>query len=160
MSRNVSIKYALDWTTVIYYVVLVVMGWISIYGASYNFDQDSLFDFSQRAGSQIIWILTAFSIGGMLLLVDSRMYDFFAYLIYGLAILLLILTIIAPASIVPDIKGSRSWIVLGPVRFQPAELAKIATALALSKFISSYNFKIKGWGDLLVPVGLIMFPWR
>lgn len=158
MSRNVSIKYALDWTTVIYYIAMVFMGWISIYGASYNFDQDSLLDFSQRAGSQIIWILTAFSIGGMLLLVDSRMYDFFAYLIYGLAILLLLLTIVAPASIVPDIKGSRSWIVLGPVRFQPAELAKIATALALSKFISSYNFKIKNWSDLLVPAGLIMFP--
>ena len=156
MSKNVSIKYALDWTTVFYYVVLIIMGWISIYGASYNFDQSSIFDFSHRAGSQFIWILTAFALGGMLLLVDSRMYDFFAYFIYAAAILLLIFTIVAPSSIVPDIKGSRSWIVLGPIRFQPVELAKIATALALSKFMSSYNYKLKTWRDLL-PLGMFIF---
>lgn len=158
MSRNVSIKYALDWTIIFYYVALIFMGWISIYGASYSFDQDSLLDFSQRAGSQIIWILTAFALGGMLLLVDWRMFDFFAYAVYGFVILLLILTIIAPSSIVPDIKGSRSWIVLGPIRFQPAELAKIGTALALSKFMSSYNFRIKTWKDLIPLFGIIFLP--
>jgi rod shape determining protein RodA len=156
MSKNVSIKYALDWTTVFFYVALVFMGWISIYGASYNFDQASIFDFSQRAGSQFIWILTAFTIGGMLLLVDSRMFDFFAYFIFAFAILLLLFTIVAPSSIVPDIKGSKSWIVLGPIRFQPAELAKIATALALSKFMSSYNYKLKTWRDLL-PLFMFVF---
>ncbi len=156
MSKNVSIKYALDWTTVAYYVVLILMGWVSIYGASYNFDQASVFDFSQRAGSQIVWILTAFALGGMLLLVDSRMFDFFAYFIFAFAVLLLVFTIVAPSSLVPDIKGSRSWIVLGPIRFQPAELAKIATALALSKFMSSYNYKLKNWRDL-VPLFMFIF---
>ncbi|HLP04386.1 MAG TPA: rod shape-determining protein RodA [Paludibacter sp.] len=152
MSKNVSIKYALDWTTVIFYVILVFMGWVSIYGASYDFDQSSIFDFSQRAGKQFIWILTAFGIGGLLLLVDSRIYSIFAYVIYGFAIFLLIITIF----IATDIKGSRSWLVLGPVSFQPAELAKMATALALSKFMSSYNYKIRNWGDL-VPLGLFIF---
>jgi len=156
MSKNVSIKYAIDWTTIFYYVAMIIMGWISIYGASYNFDQASVFDFSQRAGSQMIWILSAFAIGGTLLLVDSRMFDFFAYVIYAAAILLLIFTIVAPTSIVPDIKGSRSWIVLGPIRFQPAELAKIATALVLAKFMSSYNYKLKTWNDLL-PLGMLIF---
>jgi rod shape determining protein RodA len=69
-------------------------------------------------------------IGGMLLLVDYKMYNFFAYIIYAAVILLLIVTIF----VAPDIKGSRSWLVLGPVSFQPAELAKMATALALSRF--------------------------
>lgn len=152
MSRNVSIKYAIDWNTIIIYVVLVFMGWISIYGASYDFDQSSIFDFSQRAGKQFVWILTAFAIGGALLLVDSKMYSFFAYLIYVATILLLIVTIF----IAPDIKGSRSWLVIGPVSFQPAELAKVATALALSKFMSSYNYKLKTWKDL-IPLGAIIF---
>jgi rod shape determining protein RodA len=128
------------------------MGWISIYGASYDFDQASIFDFSQRAGKQFIWILTAFAIGGMLLLVDSKMFSIFSYLIYVGAVLLLIITIF----VAPDIKGSRSWLVIGPISFQPAELAKVATALALSKFMSSYNYKLKKWKDL-IPLGLIIF---
>lgn len=155
MSKNVSIRYALDWTTVFYYVVLVFMGWVSIYGASYDFDQASIFDFEQRAGKQFIWILTAFGLGGMLLLVDSKMYNIFAYFIYVAAMLLLILTIF----VATDIKGSRSWLVLGPISFQPAELAKMATALALSKFMSSYNYKLKNWKDI-IPLGMfIMLPF-
>jgi rod shape determining protein RodA len=155
MLKNVSIRYALDWTIVFYYVVLVVMGWISIYGASYDFDQSSMFDFNQRAGKQFVWILTAFGLGGMLLLVDAKMYNIFAYFIYVSAMLLLILTIF----VATDIKGSRSWLVLGPVSFQPAELAKMATALALSKFMSAYNYKLKNWKDL-IPLGmLIMLPF-
>jgi len=152
MSKNVSIKYALDWTTIFYFVVLVVMGWISIYGASYDFDQASIFDFTQRAGKQFLWILTAFAIGGVLLLIDSKMYSIFAYFIYVGAILLLILTIF----VAHDIKGSRSWLEIGPISFQPAELAKMATALALSKFMSSYNYKLKNWKDL-IPLGMIIF---
>ena len=152
MYKNVSIKYALDWTTIFYYVVLVLMGWVSIYGASYNFDQASIFDFSQRAGKQFLWILTAFAIGGVLLLIDSKMYNIFAYFIYVGAVLLLFITIF----VAHDIKGSRSWLVLGPISFQPAELAKMATALALAKFMSAYNYKLKTWKDL-IPLGLIIF---
>ena len=155
MSKNVSIKYSLDWTTVFYYVVLVFMGWISIYGASYDFDQTSIFDWEQRAGKQFVWILTAFGIGGMLLLVDYKMYNFFAYFIYAFTIFLLIITIF----VAPDIKGSRSWLVLGPVSFQPAELAKMSTALALARFMSSYNYKLKNWKDLIPLVFFIFLPF-
>ena len=136
MSKNVSIKYALDWTTVFFYVVLVFMGWISIYGASYNFDQASIFDFSQRAGKQFIWIMSAFALGGILLLIDSRLYNIFAWFIYVAAVLLLFATIF----LAHDIKGSRSWLVMGPVSFQPAELSKMATALGLAKYMSAYNY--------------------
>ncbi len=155
MSKNVSMKYALDWTTVAYFVILVLMGWVSIYGASYNFDQSGILDWNQRAGKQFVWILTAFGIGGMLLLVDYKMYNFFAYFIYAATIALLILTIF----VAPDIKGSRSWLVIGPVSFQPAELAKMATSLALARFMSSYNYKIKNWKDI-IPLGMfILLPF-
>ena len=155
MSRNVSIKYALDWTTVTYFVILVFMGWISIYGASYNFDQPGILDWDQRAGKQFVWILTAFAIGGMLLLVDYKMYNFFAYFIYAVTIALLIVTIF----VAPDIKGSRSWLVIGPISFQPAELAKMATSLALARFMSSYNYKLKNWKDLVPLAMFILLPF-
>ncbi len=159
MSRNVSIKYSLDWTTVVYYVVLVVIGWLSIYGASYDFDKSGILDWEQRAGKQFVWILTSFALAGILLLLDYRIYNYFAYIIYGAVLLLLIFTIVAPSSIVPDIKGSRSWIVLGPVSFQPAELAKIATSLVLAKFMSVYNFKLKNWKDLLRLAFFVFLPF-
>lgn len=151
-SRNISIKYALDWTTVFIYLFLVVFGWLNIYGASYDFDQASIFDFSQRAGKQFVWILTAFVLAGVLLLLDSRMYSYFANLIYIVVMFLLIITIF----VATDVKGSRSWLVFGPVSFQPAELAKTATALALAKFMSAYNYKLKGWKDL-IPLAVIIF---
>ena len=145
-------KYALDWTTVGIYLFLVFFGWLNIYGASYDFDQSSIFDFSQRAGKQFVWILTAFGLAGAILLIDSRLYSFFSYLFYIAILLLLIITIFVAA----DVKGSRSWLELGPISFQPAELAKTATALALAKFMSAYNYKLKGWKDL-IPLGVIVF---
>lgn len=155
MSKNANIKFALDWTTIFLYVILVVMGWISIYGASYEFDQASIFDWNNRAGKQFVWILTAFGIAGLLLLVDYKMYNFFAYFIYAFVVLLLIVTIF----VAPDIKGSRSWLVMGPISFQPAELAKMATALALSKFMSSYNYKLTNRKDLIPLMAFIMVPF-
>ncbi|HNX87623.1 MAG TPA: rod shape-determining protein RodA [Paludibacteraceae bacterium] len=152
MSRTISMKYALDWTTVGIYLFLVFFGWLNVYGASYDFDQSSIFDFSQRAGKQFVWILTAFGLGGVILLIDSRLFNIFSYVFYVAIILLLIVTIFVAS----DVKGSRSWLEFGPISFQPAELAKTATALALAKFMSSYNYKLKTWKDL-IPLGIIVF---
>lgn len=155
MSKNVSMRYALDWTTIFYFVVLVFMGWISIYGASYDFDQTSILDWNQRAGKQFVWILSAFGLAGIILLIDYKMYNFFAYFIYVFTIFLLIITIF----VAPDIKGSRSWLVIGPISFQPAELAKMATSLALARFMSSYNYKLKKWKDLIPLSFFILLPF-
>jgi rod shape determining protein RodA len=155
MYRNKPILQRLDWTTIILYVVLVVMGWLSVYGASYDFENPtSIFDFDQRAGKQFVWILTGLAIAGIILLIDAKIYNYFAYIIYGAIILLLIVTIF----IAPDIKGSRSWIVIGSVNFQPAELAKVATALALARFMSSYNYKFRTWKDLFPLLGFALLP--
>lgn len=151
MQRSTNIKYALDWTVVGIYLFLVIFGWLNIYGASYDFDQSSIFDFSNRAGKQFVWILTAIGLAGVILLLDSRLYNYFAYVFYGLVILLLIATIF----LATDVKGSRSWLMFGPVSFQPAELAKTATALALARFMGSYNFQIKSWREL-VPLGMFV----
>ena len=138
-------KFAPDWYIIVCYVVLVLFGWVNIYGASYDIEQYAdIFDFDQRAGKQFVWILTAFGVGGLLLLIEYRMYNILAYIIYGFTLLLLIVTIF----IAPDIKGSRSWLVLGPISFQPAELAKVATALALAKYMGSYGYKLKSWKDI------------
>ena len=82
------------------------------------------------------------------------MYEAYAYPIYGAMILLLIVTIF----VAPDIKGSRSWLVFGPVSLQPAEFAKFATALALAKLFSTYGFQLNSWKNYAIAVGIIVLP--
>ena len=57
-----------------------------------------------------------------------------------------------------EIKGSRSWIVLGPVSLQPAEFAKFATALALAKYIGEYTFSMEKGKNLMMALGIILVP--
>ena len=103
---------------------------------------------------QIVWIGTSICLGFVLLMMDDRMYDTFAYVIYGLLVLLLFLTIFNPHSI----KGSRSWIVMGPLRLQPAEFAKFATALAIAKFMSAYGFTMSNLKHFAAACGIVLVP--
>ncbi|MDE7438007.1 MAG: rod shape-determining protein RodA [Muribaculaceae bacterium] len=141
-SRNIdtgaSVFKSLDWVTIILYLLLVTMGAISIYAASYDFDNASLFDLKEFSGKQIMWIGLSLVLGMVILLLDYRLYKIYAYPIYGVVALLLLITIFASQ----NIKGSHSWLVFGPVSLQPAEFGKFATALALAKLFDSYNFSL------------------
>ena len=138
IDTGASIFRSLDWFTIILYLVLVTFGAISIYAASYDFDNASLFDFAEFSGKQFLWIGLALVLGLVIFLLDYRLYEAYAYPIYAAVILLLIVTIF----VAPDIKGSRSWLSFGPVSLQPAEFGKFATALALAKLFDSYNFSL------------------
>lgn len=135
---NVSVFRSVDWVTIILYVILVSAGAVSIYAASYDFDNASMFDFAEFSGKQFLWIGLSLVLGCIILLLDYRIYEAYAYPIYGIVLLVLIATIF----LAPDIKGSRSWLVFGPVSLQPAEFGKFATALALAKLFDSYNFSL------------------
>ncbi|MBP5497887.1 MAG: rod shape-determining protein RodA [Muribaculaceae bacterium] len=145
---------SVDWFTVLLYAILVIAGAISIYAATYDFENTDMLDFNQFSGKQILWIGLSFVVGFSLLLIDRRIYEAYAYPIYGFMILLLIVT----AFIAHDIKGSRSWLVLGPVSLQPAEFAKTATALALAKLFSTYGFALKEWKNYAIAIGIIILP--
>ena len=152
IARNVSLWKAIDWVTICIYLLLIIGGWFSVCGASYDYSDRDFFDFSTRAGKHCVWIICSFGIGFVLLMLEDRMYDLFAYLFYIGMILLLLVTIF----IAPDTKGSRSWLVMGPVSLQPAEFAKFATALALAKFMGSYSFNIQKVKSYLA-VGVLIF---
>lgn len=145
----------IDWFTVALYAVLVLAGAVSIYAASYDFDHASIFSFDEFSGKQMRWILLSFALGAILLFVDTRIYEAYSYPIYGFMLLLLTVTIF----IAPDIKGSRSWLVIGPMSLQPAEFAKFATALALAKLFSGYNFQLAGHpGNYVKAIAIIFVP--
>ena len=161
MSREKNILfYKLDWSIILIYLILVCFGWFNIYSTTSDSEViENIFDFSKPYGMQLIWIASAFVLAFFILMINSRFYSVFSYFIYFAVILLLI----AVLFLGKEVNGSKSWFVIGPMRLQPAEFAKIATALALAKAMSTYGFKLKtieGWtkvlGILLLPVALIL----
>ncbi len=150
-----SVFRSLDWLTIGLYLILVVLGAVSIYAASYDFDHASIFSFDEFSGKQFRWIGLALLLGLVILLSDYRIYETYAYPIYIGMLGLLFLTIF----IAPDTKGSHSWLKFGPMSLQPAEFAKCATALCLAKLLGSYNFKLtESWSNFFKAVGIIMAP--
>lgn len=163
MSRRDNILRAIDWWTVGMYLALVLFGWLNIYGASYSFDQTSLFDLGNRAGKQFLWIGISLVVGCAIMLIDAKTYEWLAYLIYGVWIGVLLLTPL----LAKDVKGSMSWIQFGGFSLQPAEFAKCFTALALAKYMSRYDYNMRSFKDLLItamfvltPMLIIMFPQK
>jgi len=153
-NREKNVWFSVDWITISIYVLMVVIGWFAIYGASYEFDSEHVFDPSGRMGSQLIWIGTSFLLIFIILMLDKDIFETFSFLIYGFLFLILIVTII----FAPEIKGSRSWLIIGPIHIQPAEFAKFATALTLARFMSSYNFNLFTFKNLLLVAGIILVP--
>lgn len=149
-----SLWRSVDWVVIAVYVILVVFGWFSIYGASYDFGATDFLSWDSRSGKQFVWIACSFGLGFILLMLEEKLYDMFAFLFYGVMILLLIATIF----LARDVKGSMSWLELGPVRLQPAEFTKCATALALAKYMSSYNFSMRNSRCVMVIASLILLP--
>lgn len=135
-------------------MVLVVLGWLSIYSASFDFESISAFNMSERAMKQLTWIGTSVVLAFAIMMLDRNWPETFAYWIYFLVILLLLVTL----AVATDIKGSRSWLMLGPVHLQPAEFAKFATGLALAKLLGSYRFELTTPQNFLKAVGLIALP--
>lgn len=148
-----KITSSVDWFTIAIYLVIVICGWLNINAASYQFDVVNQ-ALDERATMQLVWIGVSLLVGFIILKLDSNIYDILGYYIYFFFILLLIVTIF----VAPDVKGSRSWINLGVIRVQPAEFAKFASALALAKFMSSYNFKLLTFNSLAILTMIILLP--
>ena len=152
--KQPSVLGSLDWWTIGIYLALLTFGWISVCGASYTYGDTDIFSLSTRSGMQIVWISTSILLGLVLLLLDDRLYDGAAYIIYAFLLVVLLATIFNPH----EIKGSRSWLVLGPLRVQPAEFAKFATALAVAKFMSTYGVDIRQWKHFAIACAIVVMP--
>ncbi|MDB5272432.1 MAG: mrdB [Chitinophagaceae bacterium] len=157
MRNEDKISSNIDWITVGFYSLFVLLGWFNIFAVVYDPEaaaSQSMFDFSMNAGKQLMWICTAVVLIIMILVIDFKFYATFAYVIYGLVILLLIVTMI----FAKEINGSRSWLDIGFTRIQPAEFAKFATALALAKYMSPVNVKFEYLETKLVTAFILALP--
>ncbi|WP_255157691.1 rod shape-determining protein RodA [Siphonobacter sp. BAB-5385] len=151
-SRENSVLNRLDWITVALYIACVVVGWLNIYAAVYNPEQPiSIFNFDTNSGKQLVFAGFAVFIIIAILVIDYRFWETFAFFIYGFVLLLLIAVLFLGA----NIKGSHSWFRIGPIGFQPAEVAKMATALAIAKYLSTPGTNLTRFKDQL-NVGIFM----
>lgn len=154
MSRNGNILRSVDWVCIGLFLFMSLFGLLNIYGATYDFEHTDLLDFSTRSGKQFIWIVASLLMGSIIMMIDSKTYDILAYILYAVWLIVLIIT----PFIARDIKGSRSWLELGPLSLQPAEFAKCFTALAIAKYMSRYEYKLRSLKDLIVPFCLLAVP--
>ncbi|MGV3640292.1 MAG: rod shape-determining protein RodA [Adhaeribacter sp.] len=155
MQRTPRISRNIDWITVSLYALMLLLGWMNVYAAVYSPDNIvNIFSWDINSGKQLAWIGTAIVIIIILLVIDHKAYESFAYVIYAIMILLLIFTLIFAR----PIAGSRSWLELGSIRIQPAEFAKFATALAVSRFMSTINLRHQNWKEHAVLAGITLLP--
>lgn len=154
-NKEIEDKGRVDKVALVFYVLFVLLGWLNIYAASYDLENATgMFDLSTRAGMQLLWIGTSFLLAFALLKIDTGFYETYAFLFYMAGIFLLLVTLV----VAKDINGSRSWLVLGPIRLQPAEFMKFTIALALAKVFNSYGFRLMEPKNLLLVSGIILLP--
>lgn len=154
--KNETLTQNLDWVAVLIYILCVLIGWFNIYAAVYSPEvPTSIFDLSNRAGVQMMWIGTTVLLIICILVIDYKFYDTFAFIIYGFFVLLLVVVLFAGS----EINGSRSWIKIGSFSLQPAEFAKLATSLALAKYLSDPAVSLsRSWKDYLPIAAIIGLP--
>lgn len=152
MMYQEKLKY--DWLTIGLYFAIMLFGWINIYAAGYSEDHTAVFDFSVQHGKQIIWIAIALFLSAVVVLTEPRVFSNTAYAIYGIVIVLLVVTLF----IATVTKGGKSWIDFGAFKFQPSEFAKFATALAVAKFMSAIDLDFKNLRTKVTIAFLVAIP--
>ncbi len=145
----------IDWRLVIYYLLLILIGWVNIYASIHSSEPESIFDWSCRSGKQFVWIITSFGLAGIILFaLNPRIYEGLSVPIYIFALLLLVAVIFLGI----EVKGSRSWFEFGPIRFQPAEVSKISTSLMLATVMSQLGYRIGRMKDFILTAAVILVP--
>ncbi|MBL6654745.1 MAG: rod shape-determining protein RodA [Flavobacteriaceae bacterium] len=152
MNRLSILKY--DLVSIALYIVLVSFGIINIYSSSFNGSSMSLFDLSSIVGKQVIFFFLSLVVFIFILFTRNKFFDNSASIVYFLSIILLLGLFVFGV----ERGGARSWYALGPISFQPSELAKFGTALFLSKFLSIIQTDLKRNRDILIVLIIIVVP--
>ncbi|WP_396143652.1 rod shape-determining protein RodA [Flavobacterium sp.] len=152
--KNQRVGSSIDWMTILLYIALVIMGWMTIYSASLPIEETSLFDLSQIYGRQMLFIGLTIPIIFIILFTDAKLFERFSFIFYGVGILLLL----GLFAFGKTIKGQTNWYQFGGFGFQPSEFVKTATALLLAKFLSYSQINLKFTKHQLMGLAIIGLP--
>ena len=153
MRKSDSLTGNFDWILFAVYCILTLMGVATVYSTAFNEEHPHLLDFSQKYGKQVIWVLFSLFLGLLVFLIDSDIYKKFSIPIYAFTLVLLVVVLFMPA-----VNGAHAWLGIGSMGIQPAEFAKIGTAILLARFLSSINLKQQNIQTVLIANGIIIIP--
>jgi rod shape determining protein RodA len=150
-ARTVENWRELDKIIVVCALILSLSGLMAIYSAtSTQADSEIL---QNNFSKQVIWLLIGVMAASAVILAPTKAFYDAAYGLYGLSIVLLVLVLFFGGG-----KGAHRWFIFGPVHFQPSEVAKIATILALAKFLSEEGRQLDRVKDVAIAFGLVALP--
>ncbi|MBL7717567.1 MAG: rod shape-determining protein RodA [Flavipsychrobacter sp.] len=144
----------LDTLTVLLYCALVFVGLTAIFSVEHRTADTVLWNMSKSYTRQFIWLGVSLFVGLLIIMTESRFFSSIAYLSYTIGIFLLIITIFAGV----NVKGSHSWLGTGSFRFQPGEVCKIFTSLAIARFLSSPETNFKTRKHRIIGIALALAP--
>ncbi len=152
--KNQSLSNSIDWVTLLIYGILVIFGWMTIYSVTVPIDQEYTFDFNQHYGRQMLFILIAIPIIFTILFIDSKLFERFSLVFYGLGIALLMGLFVFGVTK----KGQTNWYQFGGFGFQPSEFVKTSVALLLAKYLSDAQVNLSKTKFQYIAFAIIGFP--
>lgn len=153
-NANKSLYNRIDGVTFWLYMALVFVGIVAVFSVEYRSTDPSIFMFSKSHMKQFIWLGISLFVGMIIIFTDSKFFSSIAFLSYTICLLLLVITIFAGV----PMKGSHSWLSVGGIRFQPGEVGKIFTSLALARYLSLQEVNFKRTKDRLIGLALVIVP--
>lgn len=150
-----SLVQTIDWHLIVCWILLILIGWVSIYSSIHSTDPSSIFDLATRSGKQFVWAGISLAVGAIILLViKPHVWEEFALPGWLLVVLLLGLVL----ALGSEVNGSKSWFQLGPVSFQPCELSKITTSLVLAHLLRTPGFRLTRLRDFASTLAVVGIP--
>lgn len=149
-----SVFSKLDGITLLLYTLLVTIGLLAVFSVEYKSTDPTIFMMGKSHMRQLVWFGFSLFVGLLIVWTDTKFFSSVAYLSYTIGVFLLIITIFAGV----DVKGSHSWLGVGTARFQPGEVCKIFTSLAMAKFLSSPETNFRTLKHRLIGVAIALAP--
>ncbi|WP_317366780.1 putative lipid II flippase FtsW [uncultured Tyzzerella sp.] len=140
-------------------IILVSFGVIMVFSASYyvgKTDFNDILHFFKRQG---LFAIIGFILVAIIIHFDWRFYKNSSKMVFIVSIIFLVLVLF----IGKEVKGAKRWIGIGPIQFQPSEVAKVGLILYLSKYVSDNKNILNTWEGFLkccfiiaIPTGLVL----
>lgn len=145
---NFSLKRGFDYIIFGCVVLIVCLGIVTLYSTTKTLE------------SNVLWIKQTIWFGiGLLGLICAVLFDYqllgkYSRIIYLLALILLVFVLVAA----PLIRCAKSWVVMGPLSFQPSEFAKLSTIIILAEYLSTKREGLTSIDEFIYPIILVAIP--